>query len=97
MIIVGHVQDLLELAVPRDQMLRFVEHRDAVAHVLERDTEFFLALSKFIQQPPILHRDDRLGGEVLQQCHLAVAEHDELVFEAPPKEIKKLAAMVAKR
>ena len=45
---VGHVQDILELAVPRDQMLRFVEHCDAVAHVLEGDAEFRLTLREFI-------------------------------------------------
>jgi hypothetical protein len=50
--IVGHVQDILELAVPCDQMLRFVEHRHAVAHILERDAQFLLALADFVQQPP---------------------------------------------
>ena len=63
---VGQVEDLLELAVPRDQVLGFVEHRHAVAHVLERDAEFFLALPDFVQQPRVLHRDHRLRGEVLQ-------------------------------
>ena len=29
-------------------MLRFVEHRDAVAHVLEGDAQFRLALREFI-------------------------------------------------
>ena len=71
--IVGQVEDVLELAVPRDQMLRFVEHGDAVAHVLERDAKFLLALADFIQQPRVLHRDHRLGSEVLQQRDLLVA------------------------
>ena len=72
--VVGQVEDLLELAVPCDQMLRFVEHGHAVAHVLERDAEFFLALADFIQQPRVLHRDHRLRGEVLQQGDLLVGE-----------------------
>ena len=45
--VVGHIEDVLELAVPRDQTQRFVEHRDAVAHVLEGDAEFVLALARF--------------------------------------------------
>ena len=45
---VGHVKDFLELAVPRDQMLCFIEHGDAVAHILEGDAKFFLALREFI-------------------------------------------------
>ena len=53
-------------------MLRFVEHRHAVAHVLERDMEFLLTLADFVEQPRILHCDDRLGGEVLQQHDLFV-------------------------
>ena len=55
-------------------MLRFVEHRHAVAHVLEGDAEFFLALADFIQQPCVLHRDDRLGSEVFQQGDLPLGE-----------------------
>ena len=46
---VGQVVDLLELAVPRDQVLGFVEHGHTVAHVLERDSQFFLALPNFIE------------------------------------------------
>ena len=72
--LVGHVEDVLELAVPCDQMRRFVEHGDAVAHVLEGDAEFLLALADFVQQPRVLHRDHRLGGEVLQQRDLLVGE-----------------------
>ena len=79
--IVGHVQDILKLAVPGDQMLRFVEHGDTVAHVLERDAEFLLALTDFIQQPRILHRDHRLGGEVLQQRDFLVGERADFLAD----------------
>ena len=79
--VVGHVQDILKLAVPFNQMLRFVEHGDPVAHVLEGDAQFGLTLREFIgaraqlvQQPCAFHRDDRLGGEVLQQCDLFFRE-----------------------
>jgi hypothetical protein len=72
--LIGHVEDVLELAVPCDEMLRFVEHRHAVAHVLERDAEFLLTLPDFIQQPRILHRDHRLGGEAFEERDLSLAE-----------------------
>ena len=58
---------------------RFVEHRDAVAHVVERDAEFVLALADFVQQPRVLHRDHRLGREILQQRDLLVRERAHLV------------------
>ena len=77
--VVGQVEDLLELAVPRDQAMGFVEHRHAVAHVLEGDAEFLLALADFVQQPRILHRDHRLRGEVLQQGDLLVGERPHLL------------------
>jgi hypothetical protein len=67
---VGQVEDLLEFAIPRNEVLGFVEHRYAVTHVLECDTEFLLALADFIQQPRVLHCDDRLCGKVLQQGNL---------------------------
>ena len=79
--IVGHVKDILELAVPRDQMLRFIEHGDAVAHVLERDAKFFLALPDLLQQPRILHRDHCLVSETSKQHDLSIAE-----WLAPPDE-----------
>ena len=58
---------------------RFVEHGDTVAHVLERDAQFFLALADFVEQPRVLHRDHRLGGEVLQQRDLFVGERPDLL------------------
>ena len=76
---IGHVEDFLELAVPRHQARRFVEHGDAIAHVLEGDAQFLLALADFVEQPRVLHRDHRLGGEVLQQRDLLVGE-----WRAPP-------------
>ena len=71
---VWQIEDLLELAVPCHQAMGFVEHRHAVAHVLERDAKFFLALAYFVQQARVLHRDHRLGGEVFQQRDLLVGE-----------------------
>ena len=55
-------------------MLRFVEHGHAVAHVLEGDAEFLLALADFVQQPSVLHGDNRLSGEVLQQRDFLIGE-----------------------
>ena len=57
-----------------------LEHRDAIAHVLEGDAQFFLALADFVQQPRVLHRDYRLGGEVLQQRDLLVGEGSNLIL-----------------
>ena len=79
--IVGHVQDILKLAVPRDQMLRFVEHGDAVAHVLERDAQFLLTLREFggpltqcAEVGDAANGDDGLFGEGSQQRDLTVGE-----------------------
>src|SRR5438093_1236978 len=55
-------------------MLCFVEHRDTVAHVLERDAEFLLALADFIQEPRVLHGDHCLRSEILQQGYLLLGE-----------------------
>ena len=87
--IVGQVEDVLEFAVPRDQMLGFVEHGDAVAHVLEGDAEFFLALADFVEQPRILHRDHRLGGKVLQQGDLLVGERPNFLADRAMMHPKK--------
>ena len=45
--LVGQVENVLKLAVPGDEPGCFVEHRDAVAHVLEGDPQFVLALREF--------------------------------------------------
>jgi hypothetical protein len=42
---IGQIKDLRELAVPRNQVLGFVKHGHAVAHVFKSDAEFFLALA----------------------------------------------------
>jgi hypothetical protein len=36
------------------------------------------ALSQFAEQPPILHRDDRLRSKILQQCDLLAGERSHL-------------------
>ena len=75
---VGQVEQLLEIAVPRGQPQVFVEHGDAIGHVVEGDPQLGLTLADFVEQPRILHRDHRLGGEVLQQCDLLVGEGPDL-------------------
>ena len=79
--IVGHVQDILKLAVPRDQMLCFVEHCDAVAHVFEGDAQFGLTLREFrgpfaqcAEVGDAANGDDGLFREGLQQRDLTVGE-----------------------
>jgi hypothetical protein len=39
---VGQIENLLELAIPRHQTGRFIEHRDTIAHVFERDAQLGL-------------------------------------------------------
>ena len=55
-------------------MLRLVEHRHAVAHVLECDAEFLLALAYLIEQARVLHCNHRLRGKVFQQGDLLLGE-----------------------
>ena len=64
---IRQIEDVLELLVPRHEAWRFIEQGYTVTHILERHTQFSLALTDFIQQPSILHRDDRLGREILKQ------------------------------
>ena len=63
---VGQVKHLLEIAVPRGEPQLGVEHRDAVAHIVEGDPQFGLTLADLVQQPGIVHRDDRLCREILE-------------------------------
>ena len=44
----GYCEDFLKLVVPGDKARGLVEHGDAIAHVLEGDTQFGLAPRKFI-------------------------------------------------
>ena len=76
---VGQVEQLLEIAVPRGQPQFGIEHRDAVAHVVEGDAQLGLALADLAEQPRILHRDDRLRREILQQRDLLVGEGPDLL------------------
>src|SRR6478672_3699911 len=55
-------------------MARLVKQGHAVAHVLEGDTEFLLALTEFIQQSGVLHGDHRLCSKVLQESDLLLRE-----------------------
>src|SRR6516165_61391 len=55
-------------------MTCLIEQRHAVTHVLECDAEFPLTLADLIQQPRILHRNDRLRRKILQQRDLLVGE-----------------------
>src|SRR6185436_12553665 len=62
---VRQIEDVLEIVVPcREPQVR-VEHRDAVAHVVEGDAQFHLALPDLVQQPRVVHRDYRLCSKVL--------------------------------
>ena len=73
-IVIGQVEQFLEVAVPGGETQLLVEHRHAIGHIVEGDTQFCLTLADFVQQSRILYRDHRLGGEVLQQRDLLVRE-----------------------
>jgi hypothetical protein len=73
--VVGQIEDLLELSIPCNQVLRFIEHRHAIAHFLEGDTQLILPLPDFVQQSRVLHRDHRLRGEALQQGDLLIGKN----------------------
>ena len=70
----GSWSDLLEIPVPRGQSQCLVEHRHPIGHVVEGDAQLLLALANFVQQPRVLHRDHRLGREILEQGDLFAAE-----------------------
>jgi hypothetical protein len=71
---VGQIEKLLEIAVPRREPLLGVEHRHPVAHVVKGHPQLGLPLADLPQQPGIVHRNDRLGCEVLQERDLFVRE-----------------------
>src|SRR6516225_4018558 len=60
---VGEVDNPLEIEIPRGEPQLAVEHRYTVAHVVERDAQFGLALADLVKEPCIVHRDDCLRGE----------------------------------
>src|SRR6516164_7200986 len=72
--LVGHIEDLLEIAVPRDEVQLAVEHRHPVAHVVEGDAQFGLTLANLAQEPGIVHCDHRLRGEGPNELDLAFGE-----------------------
>lgn len=45
----GQIGNLLEIPVPSGQSQVFIEHRDAIDHVLEGNPQFGLALADFVQ------------------------------------------------
>ena len=47
--LVGQFQHLLEIHVPGDEPHLAIEHRDAVAHVVEGDAQFGLTLPDLVQ------------------------------------------------
>jgi len=51
-----------------------VEHVAGRGLVFERFFEVARAVAQLDEQPRILHRDDRLSSEILQQCSLLVGE-----------------------
>src|SRR5262249_9159506 len=61
-------------AVPRGEAQVLVEHDHAVAHIVEGDAQFRLALADLVEQASILHRDHCLCGRILRQRDLIVRE-----------------------
>ena len=79
---IWQTEDLLEVSVQRGKPQRTVEHRHPVAHVVEGDAQLGLPLADFVQQPRIVHRNDRLRRETLQQCNVFVREGADLAASA---------------
>jgi hypothetical protein len=71
---VRQVQDLLEIHVPGGEAQLVVEHRDAVAHIVKSDAQLGLTLADLLEQTGIVHRDDGLRREALQQGDVLVRE-----------------------
>ncbi len=87
---VGQIEDPLEIQVPRRKVLLAVEHRHTVAHIVERDAQLGLALADLLQQPSIVHRDDRLRGEILQQRDLFIGKLPDLAATGADKAEQRL-------
>jgi hypothetical protein len=77
--LVGHIEQFLEITVPRCQPKLRVKHGHAINHVVEGDPQLLLALTDFVEEPRILHRDHRLGGEVFEQCYLFLCERTDFL------------------
>src|SRR5262245_28684589 len=67
---IGYVKQLLEITIPSTDTQVGVEHRHAVAHMLERDAEFLLPPRQFAEQAGVLHSDDGLVGKCFDQFDL---------------------------
>jgi hypothetical protein len=76
--VIGELEQFLKITVPGGEVQGFVEHRYPVDHVVEGNPQFLLTLADLVQQPRILHRDDRLRGKVLQQRNLLVGKRPNL-------------------
>ena len=66
---IRQIQNLLEIAVPRRQPQLLVEHRHAIAHILEGDPQFGLTLRQFVGalfDQPLQPR--RRFGALGEQC-----------------------------
>jgi hypothetical protein len=61
---------VLEVHVPRGKAKSGVEHRYAIAHVVEGHPQFGLALAEFVKQSDVLNRNHCLIGEGLEHPDL---------------------------
>ena len=50
------------------------EHRHPVAHIVEGNAQLGLALADLVQEPGIVHRNDRLRREAFERRDLLVGE-----------------------
>jgi hypothetical protein len=77
--LVGQLEQLLEVLVPRGETQLLVEHDDPIAHVVEGDAQFGLALADLVEQSGIVDRYDRLRGEVFEQRDLLLGVGPDLL------------------
>src|SRR5438270_8939669 len=78
-----HVEDLLEIAVPGGEVEVGIEHRYAVAHVIEGNAQFGLAIAQFGQKPDVLYSNDCLIGEGPEHLYLCRRERFYTPSSAP--------------
>jgi hypothetical protein len=69
---VGEVYNLLKVSIPGGEVQPGIEHRNPIAHIVEGDAQFSLALTDLIEQTGILYCDNRLRCEMLQHCDLLI-------------------------